>query len=67
MKAGEVRDLGPNELEARERELTEELFHLRLKRVTAQLANPMKVRTTRRDLARVKTLMRQRARGGGAV
>ena len=67
MKAGELRELGPNELEARERELTEELFHLRLKRVTAQLANPMKVRTTRRDLARVKTLMRQRARGGGAV
>ena len=67
MKTGELRELGPNELEARERELTEELFHLRLKRVTAQLANPMKVRTTRRDLARVKTLMRQRARGGGAV
>ena len=67
MKTGELRELGPNELDARERELTEELFHLRLKRVTAQLANPMKVRTTRRDLARVKTLMRQRARGGGAV
>jgi large subunit ribosomal protein L29 len=67
MKVSELRELGPNELEARERELTEELFHLRLKRVTAQLANPMKVRTTRRDLARVKTLMRQRARGGGAA
>ena len=67
MKVSELRELGPNELEARERELTEELFHLRLKRVTAQLANPMKVRTTRRDLARVKTLMSQRARGGGVA
>ena len=67
MKASELRELGPAELEARERELTEELFHLRLKRVTAQPANPMKVRTTRRDLARLKTLMRQRARGGGAA
>jgi large subunit ribosomal protein L29 len=67
MKAGELRELGPAELEARERELTEELFHLRLRRVTAQLANPMKVRETRRDLARVKTLVRERARGGGAA
>ena len=67
MKVSELRELGPSELEARERELTEELFHLRLKRVTAQLANPMKVRTTRRDLARVKTLLSQRARGGGAA
>ena len=67
MKVSELRELGPAELEARERELTEELFHLRLKRVTAQLANPMKVRTTRRDLARVKTLLRQRAEGGGAA
>ena len=67
MKTSELKELGPSELEARERELTEELFHLRLKRVTAQLANPMKVRTTRRDLARVKTLLSQRARGGGAA
>jgi large subunit ribosomal protein L29 len=67
MKVNELRELGPSELEARERELTEELFHLRLKRVTAQLANTMKVRTTRRDLARVKTVLSQRARGGGAA
>ena len=67
MKVSELRELGPSELEAREGELVEELFHLRLKRVTAQLSNPMKVRTTRRDLARVKTLLSQRARGGGAA
>ena len=49
-----------DELHARERELTDELFHLRLRRATSQLANPMKVRETRRDLARVKTVLRQR-------
>ena len=67
MKTSGLRELGPSELEARERELTEELFHLRLKRVTAQLANPMKVRTTRRDLARVKTVLHARTAGGGAA
>jgi len=59
------------ELRTREHELTDELFHLRLKRATSQLPNPMKVRETRRDLARVKTVLRQRqtvntaATGGG--
>ncbi len=48
------------ELRTREHELTDELFHLRLKRATSQLPNPMKVRETRRDLARVKTVLRQR-------
>ena len=60
MKAREVRELSEDELHTREHELTEELFHLRLRRATSQLANPMKVRTTRRDLARVKTALRAR-------
>ena len=49
-----------DELRARERELADELFHLRLRRATSQLANPMKVRETKRDLARVKTVLQQR-------
>jgi len=49
-----------DELRTRERELTEELFHVRLRRASSQLPNPMKVRETRRDLARVKTVLRQR-------
>jgi large subunit ribosomal protein L29 len=60
MKAQEAREMTDAELAARERELTDELFHLRLRRATSQLANPMKVRETRRDLARVKTVLRQR-------
>lgn len=49
-----------DELRARERELADELFHLRLRRATSQLPNPMKVRETKRDLARVKTVLQQR-------
>ena len=64
MKPQEVRDLSDHELATKERELLEELFHLRLRRATSQLPNPMKVRETKRDLARVKTVLRQR---GGAA
>jgi large subunit ribosomal protein L29 len=60
MKGQEVRDLSDVELRTREHELADELFHLRLKRAASQLPNPMKVRQTRRDLARVKTVLRQR-------
>jgi large subunit ribosomal protein L29 len=60
MKAQEVRELSVDELHTKERELVEELFHLRLRRATSQLSNPMKVRQTKRDLARVKTALRER-------
>jgi large subunit ribosomal protein L29 len=60
MKRQEIRDLSEHELATKERELLEELFHLRLRRATSQLPNPMKVRETKRDLARVKTVLRQR-------
>ncbi len=62
MKAQDVRDLSDVELRAREHELADELFHLRLRRATSQLPNPMKVRQTRRDLARIKTVLRQRGK-----
>ncbi len=62
MKGQEVRDLSDVELRTREHELADELFHLRLRRATSQLSNPMKVRQTKRDLARVKTVLRQRTK-----
>ena len=65
MKPEELRDLSDAELRVKEAELIDELFHLRLRRATSQLANPMKPRMTKRDLARVKTLLRQRAAGEG--
>jgi large subunit ribosomal protein L29 len=55
VKLRELKDLSLDELKTRERELVDEVFHLRLKRATAQLPNPMKMRETRRTLARVKT------------
>lgn len=61
-----LKELGVDELRAKERELTDEMFHLRLRRSTQQLTNPMKLRSTRRTLARVKTLLGQGAQGGSA-
>ena len=66
-KIAELRDLSLDELRTRERELTDEIFHLRLRRATAQLTNPMKLRESRRTLARVKTLLRERAPQGAAA
>jgi large subunit ribosomal protein L29 len=66
MKLRELRDLGETELEHRVTELTDELFHLRLRRASSQLPNPMKVRETKRELARVLTLLGQRKAGAAA-
>ena len=60
MKAGELRDLAPDELGARERDLTDQLFRMRIQKSMGQLESPEKIRTVRRDLARVKTVLRQK-------
>ena len=60
MKASEVRDLGVDELGARERELTDQLFRMRIQKSMGQLEAPEKLKTVRRDLARVKTVLRQK-------
>ena len=61
MKAAELRDLDVNELGAKERDLTDQLFRMRIQQSMGQLEAPDKLRTVRRDLARVKTFMRQKA------
>jgi large subunit ribosomal protein L29 len=66
VKLRELKDLSLDELKTRERELIDEVFHLRLKRATAQLPNPMKMRETRRALARVKTLLGERTASGAS-
>ena len=66
LKPQEMRDMSNDELTARAGELGEALFHLRLRRATSQLSNPMKVRETRRDLARIQTVLRERARRSGS-
>ena len=60
MKAAELRDLGPDELGAKERELTDELFRMRIQKSMGSLENPDKIRNVRRDLARVKTVLREK-------
>jgi large subunit ribosomal protein L29 len=60
MKAAEVRDLGLDELGTKERELADELFRMRIQQSMGQLEAPDRLRTVRRDLARVKTFMRQK-------
>ena len=59
MKAAALRDLGADELGARERELTDQLFRLRIQKSMGQLEAPNKMRSVRRDLARVKTVLRR--------
>jgi len=53
------RDLGQSELEAQQRELTEQVFRLRFQMNTGQSEGLRKLREARRDLARVKTLLRE--------
>ena len=62
MKIGELRNKTDNELESRERELTEQLFKLRFQRATGRMENPMKIREVRREIARIKTLLNEKAR-----
>ena len=60
MKADKVREMSSDELTAKERELSEQLFKLRFQKSIGQLDNALKIRETRRDIARVKTTLRQR-------
>jgi large subunit ribosomal protein L29 len=67
MKAAELRQQTVEELRDKERELCEQLFALRLQKVTGQLNNPSKIKLVRRDLARVLTVLQEKnvAVGGG--
>ncbi len=59
-KAQEIRDLGVDDLLAKERDLYDQLFRLRIQKAMGQLDAPHKVRTTRRELSRVKTILREK-------
>ena len=60
MKSDKVREMSDDELRSKERELQEQLFRLRFQKSLGQLENALKIRETRRDIARVKTTLRQR-------
>jgi large subunit ribosomal protein L29 len=69
MRADEIRDLSDDEVTSRIAELEEERFRLRFRSATETLDNPLRLRTIRKDIARLKTILRERAvgvRGQGA-
>lgn len=63
MRASELRHKSPDELTGLERDLSDQLFALRLQKVTGQLENPSKIREVKRDLARVLTVLNEKNRG----
>lgn len=60
MKASELRELSDTELAEKGQELAEELFNLRFQLATAQIENVGRISEVRRDIARVKTIQRER-------
>ncbi len=61
MKAKELRQLSEGELLVKEKELSEELFNLRFQHATGQLENVMRIPQVKRDIARVKTILKEKA------
>ncbi|HYB20426.1 MAG TPA: 50S ribosomal protein L29 [Thermodesulfobacteriota bacterium] len=60
MKARELKEMSEAELRQKEKEITEELFNLKFQHATGQLENTERLPQVRKDLARVKTLLRQK-------
>jgi large subunit ribosomal protein L29 len=58
--AREMRDLSPEELLAKAVELKKELFNLRFQQAMGQIENPMRLRTLRKDIAKTKTILREK-------
>jgi large subunit ribosomal protein L29 len=59
MKASEIKELSMEEMLRKLDDLKEELFNLRFQHETGQLENPQKMKQTKRDIARVKTIIKQ--------
>ena len=62
MKAVELRDMDAESLNAKVRELDDQLFRMRIQKSMGQLEAPGKIRNVRRELARVKTVLREKAK-----
>ena len=60
MKASELREMNADDVKNRLEELEEEAFNLRFQHVSGQLTSPIRLRQVRRDIARVRTLIRER-------
>ena len=60
MKAKELKNLSVDELYKKQNDLKKDLFFLRMQHATNQLDNPLKIRETKRDIARVMTMLREK-------
>jgi len=63
--AHDLRDLNEDDLKARERDLDDQLFRMRIQKAMGHLDVPLKLREVRRDLARVKTVLREKTAAAG--
>jgi large subunit ribosomal protein L29 len=61
MKTNELRDMSLEDLQGKLAELSEEQFRLRFRSATESIENPMQFRAIRRDIARIKTILRERS------
>lgn len=62
IKASALREKSVDELHSRERELSEQLYKLRFQRATGRMESPARMRQVRREIARIKTLLNEKAR-----
>ncbi len=63
MKIQELKELGADELRAREGELRDQLFKLKFQKTLGQLDSPMKIKALKKDIARIRTLLAELSRG----
>jgi len=63
MKAKELRDLSEEELRTKEEEIKDQLFKLKFQHALGQLENAMKLKNLKRDIAKIKTILREKSEG----
>ena len=63
MRADEIRDMGAEDIASRIKELEEEQFRLKFRSATEPLEDPLRLRVIRRDIARLKTVLREQTNG----
>ena len=63
MRADEIRELGAEDIQARIQDLEEERFRLKFRSATEPLEDPLRLRSIRRDIARLKTIASERDKG----
>jgi len=63
MRADEIREMGPDDITARIKDLEEERFRLKFRSATEPLEDPLRLRLIRKDIARLKTIASERVKG----